>query len=216
VTVFQPIVHLGDRRIVGFEALTRFDDDRPPELWFSEAAELGLAAPLERATLQVAAATASQLPTGRYVSINVSAAILQGPEDLHLLPDLACRPIVLELTEHDAVDDYEAVRQTIRSLTDVSLAVDDAGAGYSSLSHILALRPDFIKLDKTWVRDVPTDTVRQALVSGLVHFSNASNAALIAEGIETEDEARVLADLGVTFGQGFLFGAAAPAEAWKP
>src|SRR5260370_11857847 len=144
VTVFQPIVQLEDRRMVGLEALTRFDDERPPEVWFSEAAELGLTAPLERATLRVAAVAAGQLPSGMYVSINVSATLLQEPDDLRALPALAGRPIVLELTEREAVDDYDAARALIRDLPDVSLAVDDAGAGYSSFSHILGLRPEFI------------------------------------------------------------------------
>jgi len=171
VTVFQPIVRIDDRGVVGFEALTRFDDKRQTDLWFSEAVDLGLATPLERVTLRNAIVEAGRLPPDTYLSLNVSASLLKCLGALREMLTLVDRPVVIELTERDVVDDYDAVRATIADLGVVSLAVDDAGAGYSSLSHILALRPDVIKLDKTWVRDVATDTARQALVSGLVHFA---------------------------------------------
>src|SRR5260370_37409622 len=93
VTVFQPIVQLEDRRMAGLEALTRFDDERPPEVWFSEAAELRLTAPLEHATLRVAAVPAGQLPSRMHASINVRATLLQQPDDLRALPALAVRPV---------------------------------------------------------------------------------------------------------------------------
>ena len=115
------------------------------------------------------------------------------------------RPIVLEISEHDAIEDYAAFRRAAAAIgTDTRLAVDDAGAGYASFRHILELRPDLVKLDVGLVRGVDTDHVRQALVAGIVYFSERSGCRLVAEGIERESERAILEQLGVHFGQGYL------------
>jgi len=90
------------------------------------------------------------------------------------------------------------------------LAVDDAGAGYSGLRHILELRPQFVKLDLSLVRHVDTDPARQAMVAGMAHFARNSGCELIAEGIETEEELNELIRLGINLGQGYLFGKPGP------
>ena len=117
------------------------------------------------------------------------------------------RPLVLELTEHDPVEDYGALRAALSSLTPlVHVSIDDAGAGFASLRHILELRPEFMKLDRSWIAGLEEDPTRQALVVGLGHFARATGCRLIAEGVETMRELQVLRDFGVELGQGFLFG----------
>ena len=122
---------------------------------------------------------------------------------------------MLEVTEHEVIEDYDAVREAIRSLgKDIRLAVDDAGAGVANFGHIIDLRPDFVKLDISLVRRVNANLGRQAMVVGMRHFSRTAGCRLIAEGIETEDEARTLRALGVEFGQGYLYGHPGPAADW--
>lgn len=120
------------------------------------------------------------------------------------------RRLILELTEHVPIDDYAALREAIGKLGDVGIAVDDAGAGYSSLHHILELRPTFVKLDISLVRGIDADDLRQAMVAGIDYFALRSGCHLIAEGIESEGEAAALERLGVEFAQGYLFGRPQP------
>ena len=117
------------------------------------------------------------------------------------------RALVLEITEHVAIEDYVRFRASVEALgSSVSFAVDDAGAGYASFRHILELHPDFVKLDIGLVHDIDHDDVRQALVAGIVYFAEHTGCRLVAEGVETEGERAVLQRLGVQFGQGFLLG----------
>jgi EAL domain-containing protein (putative c-di-GMP-specific phosphodiesterase class I) len=97
---------------------------------------------------------------------------------------------------------------------DVRLAVDDAGAGVANFSHIVSLRPDFVKIDVSLVRGVNHDLTRQALIVGLRHFARATNGWLIAEGVETEEERQTLLGLDLEHGQGYLFGRPASASTW--
>jgi PAS domain S-box-containing protein len=211
-SVFQPVVDLMTREVVGFEALTRFDDGTPPDLRFKEAAEIGLGVSLEHATVEALIKQAARLPRGLFLSLNVSSALILERETIAFAARAACRPLVLELTEREPVGDYEALARGLAELPNVKLAVDDAGAGYASLRHILALHPSYIKLDITWVRGIEDDTARQALVAGINHFASRTKCRIIAEGVETEPEATVLRRLGIEFGQGFLFGRPAPAD----
>lgn len=205
--VFQPIVDLSSGLRVGYEALTRFPGPTPPQRWFAEAASAGLTVELEHATASAAVAASRQLPGDAWLAVNVSPAFLtSGAPIVDALGD-AGRPIVLEVTEHDPIEDYDAVIEAFAALGDsVRLSVDDAGAGYASLHHILALRPDFVKLDRTWITGIGDDPARQALVAGLASFASGTGATLIAEGIEEEDEREACARLSVTLGQGFLLG----------
>ena len=122
---------------------------------------------------------------------------------------------MLEVTEHEVIDDYDVVRDAIRALGhDIRLAVDDAGAGIANFGHIIDLRPDFVKLDISLVRRVNANLGRQAMVVGMRHFSRTAGCRLIAEGVETIEEARTLTALGVEFAQGYLFGHPEPVETW--
>ena len=206
-SVFQPVVELESSRTVGYEALTRFDDSRNPAEQFAEAVTLGLDAELELACLRRSIAAASVLPAGSWVGLNVSPAFLVSCEELPALLSTADREVLLEITEHAPVPDYEALHHAIRRLGEhVRVAVDDAGAGYSGLQRIIELAPDLIKLDITLVRGIEGDPGRQALVAGMVHFARQTGSTLLAEGIETPAEARLLRELGVDLGQGYLFG----------
>lgn len=123
----------------------------------------------------------------------------------------ATRPIVLELTEREPIDDYTAVREAIAGLdAAVDWAIDDAGAGYASLRHIIELRPRYVKLDRGLVTGINADPIRQALVAGMLHFASSIGVEIIAEGVETEAERLTLQELGVPLGQGFLFAKPAP------
>ncbi|HEX7166136.1 MAG TPA: EAL domain-containing protein [Acidimicrobiales bacterium] len=208
VAHFQPIVSLTNGKdVVGAEALTRFDDGAAPEARFRYAASVGLGLELERMTLERALRDSAALPDGEWVSVNVSPALIL--DDLTLPERLSgCeREIVLELSEHDPVDDYVELRRRVRRMSpSVRLSVDDAGSGFASLRHILLLEPEYVKLDRSWVQNVDADPARQALIAGLRHFAEKTGCHLIAEGIETDAERRTLEDLGVDYGQGFLLG----------
>lgn len=210
--VFQPVVELASDRIIGFEALTRFTDGTRPDRRFADAVAVGLGIELEAATIAAALEVAPDLPTGLWLSLNVSPAFLMDPvRPRRVLGDRRGRSLVLEITEHVAIEDYARFRSAVATLgSSVGFAVDDAGAGYASFRHILELRPDFVKLDIGLVHEIDRDEVRQALVAGIVYFAERTDCRLIAEGVETEGERAVLQRLGVQFGQGYLLGRPAP------
>jgi EAL domain-containing protein (putative c-di-GMP-specific phosphodiesterase class I)/CheY-like chemotaxis protein len=214
IPYFQPIRVLRDRRAVGFEALTRFADGTPPDVRFAEAARVGLAGELEQATLVAALDHASSLPGPTWLSINLSPSVVAESDGLGALLHDAGRPVVVEITEHEPVDDYDALRAALNRVG-LDVSVDDAGSGFASLRHILVLRPAYIKLDRSWVFDIDTDLARQALVAGLQSFATNTGCRIIAEGIETEGQLAKLVELGVALGQGYLLGAPAPAAQWS-
>ena len=213
--VFQPFVELSSGRIVGYEALTRFDDGESPDQHFMQAHSVGLGSELEALCAEMALAAADNLDPGIWLSLNFSpAALLDG--HAAKVVDGETRPLVIEVTEHAQIKNYVAIRRALEDLENCQLAVDDAGAGYTSLSHILELHPNYVKLDISLVRDIDTNPARQAMIAGMCHFAAQSGTTLIAEGIETESEAAMLRELGVPLGeggmlgQGFLFGRPKP------
>ncbi|MGD0018481.1 MAG: EAL domain-containing protein [Candidatus Limnocylindrales bacterium] len=205
--VFQPIVDLGRNVIVGYEALTRFRDGTDPEVMFAKAAAVGLGAELEIATLQAALAASEALPKSAWLNLNASPELIMAGEPLRSLLRESRRHFVLEVTEHAAIADYPAFRAAMATLgPSVELAVDDAGAGFASLRHILELRPAFVKLDRWLVAGLDADNARQAMIVGLRHFARATGCRLIAEGIETDRELAILRALDIELGQGYLLG----------
>jgi PAS domain S-box-containing protein len=213
--VFQPIVDLATREPIGYEALTRFADGTPPDRVFAEARRGGLEQALESVTLRAALAASEALPAGRYLSLNVSPALILAGDELRSILADRTRPIVLEITEHDSIDDYGALRSAFVALgSGLRLAVDDAGAGVANFNHLVELRPQFVKVDIGLVRGVNADLTRQALIVALLHFARSTDCHVVAEGIETEAERAVLEKLEVEFGQGYLFGRPAEASTW--
>jgi EAL domain-containing protein (putative c-di-GMP-specific phosphodiesterase class I) len=208
--VFQPVCDLATGEVVGLEALSRFVGAGPEEV-FGQALLLGRLQELEIATLSAALAAAERLPLDRWLSLNVSPGLLADTAALERVLAGSERQIVLELSEHEAVANYGVLTASLERLgPHVSLAIDDAGAGFSSLRHILETAPAWVKLDIGLVRGIDTDRARQALVAGLVHFALQARISLIAEGIETPAEFDMLKSLGVKFGQGFLLARPAP------
>lgn len=205
--VFQPIVDLGSGRVAGAEALARFDCEppRPPNEWFADAADVGLAIQLELAAVQAGLAALDELPSGVYLSLNVSpeTAIVPALEDLIRRSD--GERIVLELTEHVRVAEYEPLLGALDRLRHYGtrIAVDDTGAGYAGLQHLLRLRPDIIKLDTDLTRDIDVDPARRALGAALVTFAHHLDAGIVAEGIETSLELSAVRSLGIRWGQGY-------------
>ena len=213
--VFQPIIELASGRPVGYEALTRFDGDVRPDLLFRQALLTGQELELEVATMRAACLSARTLPANVFVSVNVSPRLILHGDDLRTVLGDRTRPVVLEVTEHENIEDYAALRTAITALgSDLRVAVDDAGAGVANFTHLVELRPQFVKIDQGLVRGVNTDPARQALIVALLHFASATDCRVIAEGIETDAERTVLERLGVELGQGYLLGRPAEAATW--
>lgn len=211
---YQPIFNLGRQSVVGYEALARFRAEpvRGPDVWFEEAAQIGLQEELELALIAEALKGFELLPADVFVSINVSPETLLKGGVAALLAHRPLDRIVIEITEHDSVDDYGALAEVLWPLRQAGLrlAVDDAGAGYSSFRHILIMRPEVIKLDRSLTQEVDRDSGSRALASALVRFSEEMNSQIVAEGVETESQLRVLRELRVGKAQGFLLGRPAP------
>ncbi len=209
--VFQVICELASGRTVGFEALTRFADGTRPDHKFHEAAKAGLGLELEMACLaeQVRAATA--LPPDAWLSLNVSPALAMTVAPLLAILRRADREVVLEITEHNAIQSYDRLAKALSILRGhARLAVDDAGAGYAGLRHILEVQPEFVKLDISLVRAVDTDPARRAMIGSMISFAREAGCVLLAEGIETPGELATLQRLGVSLGQGYLLGRPGP------
>lgn len=204
--VYQPILDLDSGAVLGVEALCRFHDGCSPTVWFQECEAVGLAGAMDLAIIDMALEQVALMPYG-HLAVNLSATTLSRPGPLldRLHPIVERKPIVLELTEHAVVDDYDAVSDGLRLLRDggVLLAVDDAGAGYSTFQHILRLRPDIIKLDRSITNGIDRDSARRALTNALAIFAAQTQASVVAEGIETESELHALRVTGVSRGQGF-------------
>jgi EAL domain-containing protein (putative c-di-GMP-specific phosphodiesterase class I) len=173
----------------------------------ADAHAVGLGVDLEVACIAAALDAADSLAPGCWLSLNASPDVIIHSRRLARLLAGRSRRIVLEVTEHIEIDDYPAVgRAAARLGPTVSLAVDDAGAGFASLRHVVELRPRFLKIDISLVRHVDRDVTRQAMIAGLRHFAGRAGCDVIAEGIEQRAELEMLRELGVTLGQGYLLG----------
>jgi EAL domain-containing protein (putative c-di-GMP-specific phosphodiesterase class I) len=213
--VLQPIVDLATGGRIGAEALSRFPADwgKAPDLCFADAHSVGQGDDLEVIALRGAAAHLEHV-TG-YVAMNVSPATLLTRQCRDLLAGLPLDRVVLELSEHDQVEDYPTLLSMLTPLrrAGMRLAIDDVGAGFSSLRHIVLTAPDVLKLDRSIVDGVAADPVLRTLVKSMVDFGHGCDARIVAEGVETEQDAGALLDLGVDCGQGWYFGRPGSREA---
>lgn len=217
MSMLQPIWDLSGGTAWGAEALCRIiaEPRRGPDLWFAEADQVSLREALEIAALKKSLSGLSVLSAEQVLSINVSPSTILTRDFARLIAELPLARIILELTEHLPVYDYGTLRSALAPLRKAGLriAVDDAGGGYSSMTHILQLQPDIIKADMALTRDIDTDRAKQALMAALLGFAHATRATLLAEGIETPGEFARLRTLGVDLGQGYYLGRpAVPAE----
>ena len=210
----QPIVDLDSRRVVGAEALARFADERdnklPTEETFLDAHALGMGVELELAVIELALRCEGRMPEGLYLALNVSPALLGGGELESLIArgHHDDRPLVVELTEHQAVEDYGELGEALERLREqgVRVAVDDVGSGFASFRHVTRVNPEILKLDRSLVCGIDEDPVRQSLASAIVSFARDVGAIVVSEGIESENELSCLMDLSVGCGQGFYLG----------
>ncbi|MGC9960371.1 MAG: EAL domain-containing protein [Acidimicrobiales bacterium] len=214
---FQPIVHLGSRECIGFEALARFPDEEivSPQGWFAAAAAQGLAQELEVMAVGAALAQLDNLPTGAFVSLNVSPMTAGSPDLRDMIHVRQRGRVVFEIKEDAAVVDYQRFTGAIDELrsTGVRIAIDDAGVADVSLRHMLDIRPDFIKIDTDVTRGVDRDPVKQAIVMAFRSLAAQAGALSLAEGIETKEELETLRSLHIDLGQGYLLGRPAYIEA---
>jgi EAL domain-containing protein (putative c-di-GMP-specific phosphodiesterase class I) len=212
---YQPIVELEGHRVVGIEALSRFadgDSGWTVDTWFTVATEVGLGTDLELACARTALADLAAVNPERFVSVNLSHVTAGSPALLELLELVDATRVVVEITEHEAVEDYDRLTEALRRLRQrgTRIAIDDAGAGFASLRHILRIEPDIIKLDVSMTRNVHADPARRALAAALVSFADELEMSVVAEGVENEPEHAALIELGVRLGQGYYMGRPAP------
>jgi diguanylate cyclase (GGDEF)-like protein len=220
--LFQPVRDLRTGMLVGVEALARFrvavgstggrdptpDSTAPPDRWFAEAADVGLGVDLELAALEAALAALPHVPWNAFLAVNVSPATLCSPRLAQAVAGVAPGRLVLELTEHAPVADYDDLAAALAGLrvAGARIAVDDVGAGYASLAHLLRLAPDIVKLDLQFTRGIDVDPVRRSLAAALRDVAAGMGATIVAEGIETAEEVATLIGLGVSLGQGHRLG----------
>jgi EAL domain-containing protein (putative c-di-GMP-specific phosphodiesterase class I) len=211
--VYQPIVDITRNRIVGYEALARFQAEphRAPDIWFGDADRVGLQCQLETVLIQEALKGLEQI-SDAYLSINVSpGTVLSGALD-PLLEGLPLERLMLEITEHTSIPDYEPLSDALAPMREsgLTLAVDDAGAGYASFRHILQLKPDVIKLDGSLIRNIDSKDDCRALAAALIRFGQETGSRIVAECVETRAELDILRQLQVTNVQGYLLGRPMP------
>ena len=216
----QPIVALDSGDVWGVEALARFPGHPQPgpAAWFASALREGRGPALEELALRGALAVLPQLPPQTRLTVNLSAQALLLPGIAALLLEGADARVLVELTEHEQVEDYAALLAVLRALAEVGvgLAVDDVGAGHSSLSHVLHLEPDVVKLDLALVQGVGECRRRQALVEAMLTFCRSTATMLIAEGVEDAEDLAQLRRLGVPYAQGWFLGRPADVEVVLP
>lgn len=213
--VYQPIVELDGHRVVGMEALARFavaGETWPVDRWFAEAADVGLGAELELACIRSALSDLDRIASDRYLSVNVSHRTAQSDPLLEALDAADPSRIVLEITEHEQVGDYDRLTGALQRARDrgARVAIDDTGAGFASLRHIIRIDPEIIKLDVSLTSGIDSDPRRRALAAALILFGEEMGITVVAEGVETEREHAALQALGVRIGQGYFIGRPAP------
>ena len=209
----QPIVGLADGTILGFELLARstIPCSSGPDQWLQQASDLGIRTEFELACLR-AAADRGAPPDDVRLFVNLSPRTVLDPRVDDILDRLP--PRVIEITEHEPVLDYQLLRRRLQGwpVSTTMLAIDDVGAGYSSMSHVLQLHPHFIKIDRSLVHRAHRDPNKLAVLRGLVGFARQCGVTSLAEGVETSEELNALRSVGVDLVQGYLL--ARPGEGW--
>ena len=211
--MYQPVVQLRTGVVAGYEALTDFGDGpaSSTEEIFREAHEVGLGVELELHTARLAV-EGFQSEMGRspdrYVAINASPGLLYRPDLLEVLSALPAARVIVEITEQRQFDTYDQLHDAVRLVHQrgMRVAVDDMGSGFAGLQRLVDVRPEIVKLDRAITSQIDTDTPRRALVAAMQHFADDMGITVVAEGIEREEQLRVLQDIGVGCGQGYLLG----------
>lgn len=211
--VFQPIVDLASRRVIGYEALARCPEFGDTGRMFATAAECGLERPLEQLCQETAMAALPAMPRDTRLFLNVGADWLLGASasDLARLAPLAGRGVI-ELTERTAVSNDQLFGRALAALArhGLEVAIDDLGSAYSGLRVVAEARPAFLKIDMGITRGIEHDEIREELVRFLGKFAKRSGAALVVEGVESAAELRASRRVGVSCFQGYYLGVPAP------
>lgn len=215
---FQPIIRFGMQWPYGYEALIRLPQGgnvKRPGMLFRAADNARLVAWFDLACQEAIFEEAARQELRSHLFINMDAeglAELQTAQeslaDRAEARGLPPNRIVLEITERQAVDDFPRLQDYIEGLRarGFKIAVDDAGAGYSSLHAIAQLRPDIVKIDRSLVRGIDRHGSRRSLFNTLAEHALHIGAQVLAEGVETEDELATIIDMGVPLVQGYLLG----------
>lgn len=212
--VYQPIFGLAEGTVAGVEALARFHHQpaQGPDRWFADAAVVGLAVEFELMAVRHALQEALDAPADTWLAVNISPVTAM--DTAFHAAVLGSRPdrVVMEVSEHAIIDDYDRFQRSIEPLRQagVRLAIDDAGAGFASLRHMVALAPDIIKLDVSLTKDIDDDPRRRAMARALISFAAELGTAIVAEGVETQAEFDTLRQLGVSTASGYLLARPGP------
>lgn len=205
----QPVVDLNDCTVHGYELLLRVQEPNPvsPDILFKDANHVGLSNLLGQWTVDEAIRILQLLPDNQFVALNLTPSFILDNNLSELFEEADLSRLIIEVTEHEVIKDYSLINAQSTPLRDkgARLSIDDAGAGYASLRHILLLHPDIIKLDISLIHNIHINQERQALATALIAFASCCGYQLIAEGIETEEERKMLIELGASMGQGYLF-----------
>ncbi len=214
--VHQPIVELSSGEAVGFEALARFSPppNRSPDRWFDAAGRVGRRTELERLAITLATRSLCDIGPDCFLSVNASPETVLDPAFAEQLERVEVARVVLEVTENARIDSYQRFAEALRPFRaqGLRLAVDDLGSGFASLNHILRLEPDLIKLDRSITREIDRHRPTRALAAALTSFAMETGMLLVAEGIETTMQRSLLTALGISLGQGYLFGKPQPPD----
>ena len=212
--VFQPIVNIQGHGVVGVEALARFDCEprQSPDVWFMDAVASGLGTEIDLAAARAATPEILPDPSGMDLFVNVMPETLFSSGFEELVSSVPGDRVVLELTEHAPVNDYDRLADAIDGLRaeGFRIAVDDVGAGYSSFRHLLTVRPDVLKIDISLCRSIESDRARQVIAASIASLGRELDATVVAEGIETPAELTTVQELGIDSAQGFYLAAPAP------
>lgn len=208
--VFQPVVRAGTREVYGYEALCRPRHEMlgQVELLFEVAVDLGRVVELGRAVREPILAALPDLPRDSVLFINVHPQELNDPQLLDSGFDAHAARMVVEVTESAAIKDTGYARVALARLRErgFRIALDDLGSGYASLNSLATLEPEFVKLDMEMLRGIRTDSRNARLIKHIIEFCQGEDITVIAEGIQTQQEAEVVSALGCPLLQGFLVG----------
>jgi EAL domain-containing protein (putative c-di-GMP-specific phosphodiesterase class I)/GGDEF domain-containing protein len=221
-TVFQPVVDLESRAVLGWEALARGPKDsmfEMPRTMFALSSRLGSSIDLDRLCRRSALHASGSLPGKGKLFLNVLTGSIADPDWLmggvaRALETMSLTPrdLVLEVSERGTDGELHRLSAALDALRGqgFGLAVDDVGTGYGSLATLEELKPDFLKVDLSLVHGIHENLIKQELLTSLVHIGGRLGAAVIAEGVESEEEVAALRVAGARYGQGFLFAQPAP------
>lgn len=208
---YQPVISLATGKIVAAEALSRFNVEplRTPDKWFADAADVGLELVLSEVAIRRSLeGFADGFSAGLALGLNMSPRLICELDLKGVFDGFPLDLIVIEVTEHEIVEDYERLIAALAPLRllGVQIAIDDMGSGYSNIKHVLKMVPNCVKLDSSLVKEIDSDPMKQAWLAGIMEFARRAGCDVLAEGIERQEELSVLQALGVTYGQGFLLG----------